>query len=381
MKPSTAWTAAAVIAVVVLVAMLARPSAETAAPSAAASAPTQAPALPAASAGSAPPVLPAAAKPVLPVNPKMTVVDLCGLGRFPAAAPADDDEEPLDLESLPGPVGREPLAAARATLLAQLRQGDARARAAALLMSPPDGDDPAAEQAWSRQLLQVAQSSGQPEVLAWAEGACAIQPDPMACHLGLIRARLKLEPDNAAHWAALADADPTAADEAWRGLLQSRRWQERPQSLLLAAQAALPDSLPGYLRLALGAEMRLRAPAPSGGGEGFMQERCQQHGRAEECGALARLLSERSDALHTLGNATALAQAAGWPADRQQRLRDEAERLARASPTWWRRQGQPMACDAVQTWQQHLTEVARVGEVAALRELSARQAAAASAAH
>ncbi|MDR7268159.1 hypothetical protein J2X20_000788 [Pelomonas saccharophila] len=375
MKPSTAWTAAA-IAVVVLVAVLAWPSAETPAPDAAESPPAQVLALPSAPAGSAPPAGPAAAQPVLLAGAKMMVVDLCGLGRFSAAAPAADDEEPLDLESLPGPVGREPLAAARATLLAQLRQGDARARAAALLLSPPEGDDPAAEQAWSRQLLQLAQSSGQPEVLGWAESACATQPDPMACRHGLIRARLKLEPDNAAHWAALADADPSASDEAWRGLLRSRRWQERPQSLLLAAQAALPDSLPGYLRLALGAEMRLRAPAPSGGGEGFMQERCQQHGRTEECGALARLLSERSDALRTLSNATALAQAAGWPADHQQRLRAEAERLARASPTWWRRQGQPMACATVQSWQQHLTEVARVGEVAALRELSARQAAA-----
>lgn len=380
MKPRTAWTAAAVIAVVVLVAVLAWPGAETPAPHAGESPPAQALALPSAPAGSAPPAGPAAAQPVPLAGARTTVVDLCGLGRFSVAAPAADDEEPLDLESLPGPVGREPLAAARATLLAQLRQGDARARAAALLLSPPEGDDPAAEQAWSRQLLQLAQSSGQPEVLGWAEGACATQPDPRACRQGLIRARLKLEPDNAAHWAALADADPSASDEAWRGLLQSRRWQERPQSLLLAAQAALPDSLPGYLRLALGAEMRLRAPAPSGGGEGFMQERCQQHGRAEECGALARLLSERSDALRTLSTATALAQAAGWPADRQQRLRAEAERLARASPTWWRRQGQPMACDTVQSWQQHLTEVARVGEVVALRELSARQPAA-SAAH
>ena len=376
MKPSTAWTAAAVIVVVVLAAVLARPNTVTPAPGAAASAPTQALAQPTAPAGSAPPTGPAAAQPVRLAGPKMTVVDLCGLGRFSAPAPTDGDEEPLDLESLPGPVGREPLAAARATLLTQLRQGDARARAAALLLSPPEGDDPDAEQAWSRQLLQLAQSSGQPEVLGWAEGACATQPDPMACRHGLIRARLKLEPDNAAHWAALADADPSASDEAWRGLLQSRRWQERPQSLLLAVQAALPDSLPGYLRLALGAEMRLRAPAPSGGGEGFMQERCQQHGRAEECGALARLLSERSDALRTLSNASMLAQAAGWPADRQQRLRAEAERLARASPTWWRRQGQPMACDTVQRWQQHLAEVARVGEVVALRELSARQAAA-----
>lgn len=376
MKQSTVWTAAVVIAVLVLVSLLVWPSDETPAPQAAAPAPAQALALPTGPAVSAPPVGPAAAQPLLLPGTKTTVVDLCGLGRFTAAAPADDDEEPLDLESLPAPVGREPLAAARAALLTQLRQGDARARAAALLLSPPEGDDPAAEQAWSRQLLQLAQSSGQPEVLGWAEGACATQPAPMACRHDLIRARLRLEPDNAAHWAALADADPSASDEAWRGLLQSRRWQERPQSLLLAAQSALPDSLPGYLRLALGAEMRLRAPAPSGGGDAFMQERCQQHGRAEECGALARLLSERSDALRTLSNAAALAQAAGWPANRQQRLRAEAERLARAAPTWWRRQGQPMACDTVQRWQQHLTEVARVGEVAALRELSARRTAA-----
>ena len=41
--------------------------------------------------------------------------------------------------------------------------------------------------------------------------------------LNLIRERLRVEPDNAYHWAALADENPAAADTAWQGLLQARR--------------------------------------------------------------------------------------------------------------------------------------------------------------
>ena len=298
------------------------------------------------------------------------VVDLCGLGRMPTAAAVEDLAEAADLPSLPDPVGREPLAAARTALLAQLRQGDARGRTIALLLERPAPDDDAAHQAWAGELLQQAQASARPEALLWAEQACGAQPDPAGCRLGLIRARLRLEPDNAAHWAALADEDPRAADEAWRGLLQSRRWQERPQALLLATQAALPATLPGYLRLALGAEMQLRAQQLPSAGEGFVLERCQQAvpGRTEECGALARLMAERSDALRTLAEAASVAQAAGWPAERLRALRQEFQDLGHAEPPW---QGgpsrQPLSCDSVQAWQRHLADVARVGELGALR--------------
>jgi len=307
------------------------------------------------------------------------VVDLCGLGRMPVGAaavgltpPADnDDDAPIavaSLQTLPAPVGEQPLAQARARMLAALRQGDARARVAALLLDRPAADDPAAQLDWARTVLGLALQSGDPAALAWATEACGPQPDGAACRLGLIHARLRQEPDNAYHWAALADEDPSAADDAWQGLLRARRWLERPQALVLSSQAALPADLPGYLRLGLGTEVRARAASLPSPGEGFVLDRCQQPlpGRREQCDALAGLM-QHSDALQTLTEAASVAQAAGWPAERLNQLRREFQDLAHAPPAWQADPGQPLACASVDAWQRHLTQLTQVGELATLR--------------
>jgi hypothetical protein len=304
------------------------------------------------------------------------IVDLCGLGRMPVgdtgpAAPPDGDDAPeatAGLQALPAPVGEQPLAQARARMLAALRQGDARARVAALLLDRPAADDPAAQPAWAGAVLGQALGSGDPAALAWAAEACGPQPDPAACRLNLIRERLRAEPDNAYHWAALADENPTAADTAWQGLLQARRWLERPQALVLSTQAALPADLPGYLRLGLGAEVRARTASLPSPGEGFVLERCQQPlpGRREQCDALAALM-QHSDALQTLTEAASVAQAAGWPAERLQQLRHEFQDLVHAPPAWQADAAQPLACASVDAWQRHLTQLAQVGELATLR--------------
>ncbi|PTT88358.1 hypothetical protein DBR42_09945, partial [Pelomonas sp. HMWF004] len=323
-----------------------------------------------------------------PGGARAAVVDLCGLGRMPMAEqthaglvkPTGDEDAPDTavatggLHALPAPVGEQPLAQARARMLAALRQGDARARVAALLLDRPAADEPAAQLSWARSVLDLALSGGDPAALTWAVEACGPQADPAACRLSLIRTRLQLEPDNGYHWAALADEDPTASDAAWQGLLQARRWLERPQALVLASQAALPADLPGYLRLGLGTEVRARAASLPSPGEGFVLERCQQSqpGRREQCDALAALM-QSSDALQTLTEAASVAQAAGWPAERLDQLRREFQDLAHAPPAWQADPGQPLACASVDAWQRHLTQLAQVGELATLRAHRARQ--------
>lgn len=316
--------------------------------------PTEAP-------GPAPAASPSAAPPV----------ELCGLGRvLLPGTPAGD--APLDIADLPGPIGEQALTQARAGLMARLHQGDARQRAIALLLNRPPDEPADAARAWAGELLTLARHSGMPELLHWAEPACTQHADPGACRLALVRERLRLEPDNAAHWAALADEDPAAADEAWAGLQQARRWHERPQSLLLATQAALPADLPGYLRLALAREMQLRTQQLPSAGEGFVLERCGQAlpGRTEACGALAELMSQRSDSLRTLTEAASVAQAAGLPAARVQALRQEFHDLLRADPLDTRLPGvarAPLGCERLQAWQAHLDDTARLGELGALR--------------
>jgi hypothetical protein len=358
-----------------------------------AAAPMQGPALlllaqPTADPGQAPHLLMPTRAPA-PAGPrKPAVVDLCGLGRMPVsgadfaglAAPPDDADArdataaSGGLQTLPTPIGEQPLAQARARMLAALRQGDARARVAALLLDRPAADEPAAQLAWARSVLGLALNSSDPAALTWAVEACGPQADPAGCRLSLIRTRLQLEPDNAFHWAALADEDPAAADTAWQGLLRARHWLERPQTLVLASQAALPADLPGYLRLGLGAEVRARAASLPSPGEGFVLDRCQQPqpGRREQCDALAALM-QSSDALQTLTEAASVAQAAGWPAERLTQLRREFQDLVHAPPAWQADPAQPLACASVDAWQRHLTQLAQVGELATLRAHRARQ--------
>lgn len=355
--------------------------ATVAAPAAAAAWPTgpsSAPALPV-PAPQRPPAVPAPG-PVVTATPASDSVELCGLGRFPTARTPGEPGEPghpagpsvpngaADLQTLPRPVGEEALEAARTAVLARLRQGDAAARATATLLERPPAGEPGAEQAWSSAVLSQARASRSPEVLQWVAQACAVQPEPAACRLALIRTRLELEPDNAAHWAALGEEDPAAAEEAWQGLVRASRWHERPQALALAVEAATPSQLPGYLRAALAADLRERAhgwPSPP---EGFVLGRCEQAppARTEACAALATLMAERSDTLATLTEAASVARAAGWPAERVQQLHEDFQALNRAAEGL-RQPPEPWSCRQVHAWQQHLADVGRLGEPAALR--------------
>lgn len=295
-------------------------------------------------------------------------LQLCGLGDLTTGHPPAEPTGAAGLQGLPRPLGEDALDAARAALLARLHQGDAAARATAALLERPPAGDPAAEQAWSTRVLAQAWSSASPTVLQWAEQACALQPEPAACRRALIRTRLQLEPDNAAHWVALGAEDPMAAEEAWQGLLRASRWHERPAALSLAVEAAAPAPLPGYLRAALEADIRQRALAWPSRAEGFVLERCEQAppGRADTCAALATLMSEHSDSLDTLTEAASVARAAGWPDDRVQRLHDDFQALHRAAQSL-RQPPDPGSCRQVQDWQQHLADVGRLGEPAALR--------------
>lgn len=329
-----------------------------------------------------PPSLATVLPPTVP-RPAEAVLDICGLGRIGVPAGAQEDLASGGLEALPAPVGSEPLAQARARLLAGLQAaGTPRARVAALLLQRPETDDEAAWQAWAQAVLQQAQAAHDAVALAWAEEACGRLPPAApgaaeagpACRLGLIRARLRLEPDNAHHWAALADEDPGAAEEAWAGLQRARRWHEAPQALVLATQQALPADVPGYLRLALGAEVGLRQGALPSPGEGFLLARCREPApgraaeRAAECQGLAQLLATQGDGTQTLAMAAQLGQAAGWPAERVQAVQAELSALASEDARWRPDAGQPLSCRGVEAWQAHLARVAAGGELQALRQ-------------
>lgn len=308
-------------------------------------------------------------------------VEICGLHDAPLPAAASGGAN--GLAALPASAGSDPLAQAREQLLAALRQdGRARARVAAQLLDRPDTEDPLVWHDWAQTTLQHAMAEPDAVALGWAEEACGrlIGADDgdlgSACRRRLIRARLRLEPDNARHWAALAEEDPAAADEAWQGLLHARRWHDVPQALALLTQQALPADLPGYLRLALAAEVDVRAAALPSPGEGALLARCGEPvpDRQTECRALAERMAAHSDTTQTLALALAIGQAAGWPTTRVQAVQDELQALASDRVRWRPEASQPLSCRSVDAWLVQLQDMASVGELPALRRRLAARA-------
>lgn len=301
-------------------------------------------------------------------------VELCGLRDAPL--PADATVDVVGVAALSAVTGSDQLAQARARLLAALRHdGRARARVAAQLLDRPDTDDPTAWHVWAQTTLQQAMSEPDAIALGWAEEACgrligAGDGDlGSACRRALIRARLRLEPDNARHWAALAEEDPAAAEEAWQGLLGTDRWHEVPQALALVTQQALPADVPDYLRLALATEVDVRAATLPSPGESFLLARCSEPvaGRQAECRALAERMAAHGDTTQTLALALQVGRVAGWPQTRLQAVQDELQALASDRVRWQPEASQPLSWRSVDTWLAQLQEMASVGELPALR--------------
>jgi hypothetical protein len=296
------------------------------------------------------------------------VVDLCGLGRL-SVTDTDEDADVATLEGLPAPVGQTPLAQAKARWLGELREGGAGTSVAALLLDKPATNDDEAKRLWGEALLRAAYTSENAAALTWAEEACTYAADDGACRLSLVRARLRADPTNAVHWVALADEDPTAAEEAWRGLLAAKRWTESPQALESMTQAALPDDVPAYVRQALGEQVRARAatlPAPS---ESFVQERCQDPvpERKQQCDHLIRMLLERGDSLHTLSQAAQLAQASGWAPEQLNKMNQELQALASAEVLAAPDKRQPLSCASAEASSRFAADVRQLGELGALQ--------------
>lgn len=311
------------------------------------------------------------------------VMELCGLDHASLPSAMDGNATAGALAVLPAATASDPLARARTRLLAALREdGRARARVAAQLLDRPDTEDPIVWHDWAQTTLRHAMAEPDAVALGWAEEACGRLigsgdgGQGSACRRELIRVRLRLEPDNARHWAALADEDPAAAEEAWQGLLRARRWHDVPQAMALVTQQALPADAPGYLRLALATEVDMLAAALPSPGEGVLLARCREPvpGRQAECGALAEMMVAHADTTQILALGLQVGEAAGWPQARVQAVQDELQALASDRVRWRPEESQPMSCRSVDTWLAQLQEMASVGELPALRRRLAARA-------
>lgn len=298
----------------------------------------------------------AVAAPATPV-----AAELCGLGRVSLPPGTAADAAARGVEALPAPIGQLALEQARQRMLGSLQaSGEPRAAVAALMLQRPNAEEPEAWQAWATQVLDTARLRPDPVALAWAEEACGYTADGQRCRLGLIRARIAAEPGNAQHWAALADEDPAAADEAWHGMARATHWHQGPYALVSTALRALPADVPAYLRAALAAELTTRSAALPSPGEGYLQDRCSESapGRGAQCGALAELLASQGDSPAAMTQALRLGRLVGWPETRVAAMQAQYGRIANAEAEWRTRGDQPLSCNGVEGWLHQFERVA-----------------------
>jgi hypothetical protein len=339
----------------------------------------------------------APAFPVASSDQDASVWDLCGIGRLPIP------QALLALASgqwteLPKHLGESAQALGRERLLQALSQGDARARAAGLLLkrgftqkaaldalptrSPFDA--PAAEAAHRRleapatqeELRALAYSSGDGTVAHWALVSCG---SDHACRAKANALWRQVDPGNAAPW--LIDLSLVADNRApaLAAIEQARRHNNYHGALASVALAAMPADIPSYVqRLLLMDVMSVQANQMMVEGYTDLVNSCKPPaaaGRLDKarCDVVARLLTERSDSLlsHMIG--LSVGEWAGWPAAEVRQRKAEMRKLMEIQGEVWL-PNSPYSCAAVEQSHAFVRDVAANGEVAALRALAANKA-------
>ncbi len=341
--------------------------------------------------GHASPPASAVSGPMADGDPDAKVWDLCGIGRLPipqallALATGRWTELPKHLGDTAQALGRERLQQA-------LSQGDARARAAGLLLShsyaqrdawqtmatqnqrelTAESDAQLAKAATTQQaLLALAQSSQDPVIASWALASCGFM---WPCRTQAAALWRQLDPSNAA--ALLVGPSQSPADQmpVIDAIAQSARFSSHFGSVAGTALAAMPADVPPYVQQLLlvdvigleSVHVHLSglagliphcSPAPPPGS--------RQHAT---CQALARLLTERSDTLISQRIGFRLGELAGWPKAQVNEQMQKFNELS-AQAVLLAESG-PYSCAAVEKSRAWVREVAAKGELAALRALA-----------
>lgn len=333
----------------------------------------------------APPAPPIAAEvpPAVAVSPPPAPrEEVCGVGTVPMQAlrpsslPTGVTVSP-GLHELPDHLGRHALDAARQRVLAVLDRGSVPQRVAASVwrdVAAAGVAAPRAGPAEAEALVREAAAGADVAAVGAALRLCDRLPDAAACERLLVAAARRLDPGNA-RWHALVLAEAPGDAAAWRALLQAPAWRSGFGETLASVRPALPADLPPYLQHMLAYEAltlemtRLDNLAPS-------MRRCRLDGPPGErapradCDRLAQLLLDRSDTLLMRMFGLRTAETAGWPVDRLQPLRAELDTLQRAMHPLEARH--PLGCAAVQASARYFDDLAREGELAALRALLRR---------
>jgi hypothetical protein len=265
-------------------------------------------------------------------------------------------------------------APARARWLAALQShADAKSRAAALLLTNKDlADESAIEQ-----VARLALASRDVTVYGWAISVCHGRNDrdpPGACRMLSYEEWATLDPSRAVPWLYLADDQARRGVDAGEAMFRASRAEtmgslfgalpgvvlaaEPPGATPLDRQAMVVDAI------AMSAAISSRTPYPL---RHCDATQLRDTNRRQVCEALAQTILSRADTLLDLTVAKGLGTRLGWAPERLQAIGDEAAALQMTSGGHLGA-AQPMACASIQNLVDHTRDVARLGELAAMRE-------------
>jgi hypothetical protein len=331
----------------------------------------------------APPAAPPASSPVVLSMPREAPRSAAA-GPAPrraavSAAPVAVVAPPIAADPEP-PLCAAPQQAASRWLAALQDSGDDATRAAGLLVAL---DDPAAPAELRTRLVTLAAGSHDVRVIAWAQRACAGSDAPACAALAPER-WAEAEPDNAAAWLALAaDArlDDAGRDAALHRAAEAPRLDSHMPALHRLAAAAEPAALEAAANAAeVRAALHRRVAAARADWRVTEALRRLCHaglpadgGARGDCERLAERLATQGQSLPDLVQAVELARLFDADEARRTAWRDDAAALEALQAA--RFGDAPGAgCVPPEGFADYVTDVGRVGEVAALRALRANAA-------
>jgi len=310
-------------------------------------------------------VAPAASLPRLSASVPVAPRTACAPGVAPNEAVAAEDVSHAALDRRLRDKGARWITAMQAS-------GDERTRAAGWLLGLA-GDGAGLRD----RLATLAASSRDPLVQAYALRACrGAGAASSACQSLQPLAWALLEADNASAWlAAAGDArlDAPAQLDALQQAARATRLDTHAAALHTLALAAAPADVDDVDRLAMGRQVS------NARGDWLGAEPLRVHcgaaqladaGRAQLCERIAELLATRAQAVPDLLQAREIGQRVGWPEDRLDALRDEADAMA----AFEARSEEPATCGALARQSAFYADVGRLGPVGALRQAMQRAA-------
>jgi len=306
-------------------------------------------------------------------------IELCGLGRLSAEQREDVDAwDKLMRAPVEQAMGR--------TAAALAAKGDERSRALALVLEGLRAGDAAAPGVWQDQLARIASATSDPAVYALGIQVCQFRGARRASCQMISAARwAQLDPDNAIVWLQVADdalarSDTAAFDDAmYRASKSSRSEIGFGQTTQRAVDHLPPDASPmaawGVAAAVTGWEAARAIPGYAHVSKYCADAALADPNRRQVCDDLAKVLVDRSDALLDRHIGTTLGRRLGWPAERLADLQEERDAIAALQTQTAQAAmpyGLPTACAVVQADLQRLREMARHGELGALRQQLAR---------